>query len=71
MLGPANLPKDIAQRLQREIGKIVSDPAVRERIVSLGGDPVGNTAEEFSAFMRAESDKWGRVVREANIPQTE
>jgi tripartite-type tricarboxylate transporter receptor subunit TctC len=40
-------------------------PEVREKFV--GADPVGNTPEEFAAFLRAEIAKWGKLIRESNI----
>jgi tripartite-type tricarboxylate transporter receptor subunit TctC len=64
---PAGTPKDIVDLLHRQIVKIVSLPDVREHLATLGFDPVANTPEEFAAWIKAESAKWGKVVRATNI----
>ena len=42
-------------------------PEVRERLAALGADGVGSTPEEFTAFVRAEHARWGKVIREKGI----
>ena len=63
VLAPAGTPREIISKLSTEIVKIVQLPAVQERFASLGTVPVGNTPEEFAAFLRAEIEKWSRVVK--------
>ena len=60
---PAGTPRDIVLRLSQETQKAVRSPDVIERLRSLGATPVGNTPEEFAAFMVAETKKWADVVR--------
>ena len=62
---PAGTPKPIVDRLHAETVKILALPEIRERLVSLGTEPVGNTPEEFSAYLRSEIAKWGKVVKES------
>jgi len=64
---PAATPRDIVTRLHAEILKILRMPDIHDRLVSLGSDPVGSTPEEFGAFMKSETAKWARVIKEANI----
>ena len=64
---PAATPKDIVALLAREIAKSVGQPEVRERLAQLGFRPVANTPNEFSARIKLEIDKWGKVVRDANL----
>jgi tripartite-type tricarboxylate transporter receptor subunit TctC len=45
----------------------VKKPELRERFINLGIDPAGTTAEEFAAFLKNEVDKWGKVIRAANV----
>jgi tripartite-type tricarboxylate transporter receptor subunit TctC len=71
MLGPANLPREITQRLSREVARIMADPAIKERVAGLGGDVMGNGPEETLQFLNAERDKWSRVIREAGIQPSE
>jgi tripartite-type tricarboxylate transporter receptor subunit TctC len=60
---PAGTPRDIVLRLSQETQKIVRLPDVAERLRQLGATPVGNTPEEFAAFMAAETKKWADVVK--------
>ena len=46
-------------------------PEMRERLGTLGAEPVGSSAAEFAAFLSAEADKWSRVTREAGIYQSQ
>jgi tripartite-type tricarboxylate transporter receptor subunit TctC len=67
IFAPAGTPKEIVQRLNAEIVKILKLPDVRERLEALGLDPVGNTPDEFAAFQNAEIAKWAKVVKDAKI----
>jgi len=63
VLAPAGTPPEIINKLGAEIVKVVQHPSVRERFASLGTVPVGSSPEEFAAFLRAEIEKWSRVVK--------
>jgi tripartite-type tricarboxylate transporter receptor subunit TctC len=67
IVAPAGTPKEIVDLLYREIAKAVSQPEVRERLTTLGFDPVANTPDEFGARIKLEIDKWGKVVRDAKL----
>ncbi|TCZ66651.1 Bug family tripartite tricarboxylate transporter substrate binding protein [Roseicella aquatilis] len=64
---PARMPKEIVQRLSRELQAIVRDPAMRAKIEEQGARPVGDTPEQFQAFIDQEIARWGEVIRKANI----
>ena len=64
---PGATPKEIVALLAREIAKSVAQPDVRERLGQLGFTPVANTPDEFGARIKLEIDRWGKVVREANL----
>ena len=66
---PAGTPKEIVDLLNREIAKAMAMPDVKEKCAQLGFDAVANTPEEFAAYIKKEVDKWGKVIRDANIPQ--
>lgn len=68
LLAPAGTPKEIVDRMQQEIAKVVRSPEVREKLSASGAEPVANPPEEFGAYVGAEVAKWGRVVRQAKIP---
>ena len=67
VLAPAATPRDIIAKLHAGTVRAVQDPLVRQRIVSDGGEPVGNTPEDFAAIIRADFRKWGDVIRKAGI----
>ena len=67
ILGPKGLPRAITERLQREIAKIVSNPAMQERFETLGAEPSATTPEETAAIMKADMDKWAGVIEKVGI----
>ncbi len=67
LVAPAGTPKAIVERLQSEIAKIVAQPDVRARLTALGFNPIANTPDEFGARIKVEMEKWGKVVRGANL----
>jgi tripartite-type tricarboxylate transporter receptor subunit TctC len=67
MIGPANLPKDIVARLNREIVATLNQKDVIDRMLSEGTVPTPSSPEEFTAYMRSELKKWGEVVKMAGI----
>ena len=64
---PAGTPREIIARLHSEIVKILRMPDISERLSAQGSDPVGSSPDEFGAFMKSETAKWARVIKEANI----
>jgi tripartite-type tricarboxylate transporter receptor subunit TctC len=66
-LGPAGLPPDIVAKLNRELIKIVQNPAMKGKFASLGIEPVTGTPDEFGAYIRSEMAKWRAVVTAADI----
>ncbi|WP_265922947.1 Bug family tripartite tricarboxylate transporter substrate binding protein [Cupriavidus nantongensis] len=65
MLAPAGTPPEVIQRVQQEVAKALGAPAVRERLQAQGAEPIGNTPEQFAAFIRAETAKWAKVVKDS------
>jgi tripartite-type tricarboxylate transporter receptor subunit TctC len=63
VLAPAATPKEIVNKLQQEIAKALASPAVKEKLIAQGADPVGNTPEQFAAFIQQETKKWALVVK--------
>lgn len=66
-LAPANLPRVITEKLNATLVAALRDPVTRKLLITRGADPVGNTPEEHSVFIRGEIEKWTRVAREAGI----
>ena len=67
ILGPKGMPKAIADRLQREVAKIVATPAMKERFDSLGAEPSAPTPEATAAIMKADMDKWAGVIQRVGL----
>ncbi len=63
LFAPAKTPPEIIARLHKEAVKALAAPDVREKLNAQGAEAVGSTPEEFRAYISAEIDKWGKVVR--------
>ncbi len=66
LFAPAGTPPAVVDRIQADVAKALAVPEVRERFLSQGADPGGNTSAQFTAFIRAETDKWTKVVKFSN-----
>jgi len=60
-------PREIVARLSAEIGRAVQSPDVRERFMALGLEPTADSPEEMAAFLRKEEQRYGEIIRKANI----
>ncbi|MDQ6621821.1 MAG: tripartite tricarboxylate transporter substrate binding protein [Pseudomonadota bacterium] len=65
LLAPAGTPREIIQLLHQETVKVLNLPDVREKIAADGAEPVGNTPEQFDAYVRSEMVKWAKVVKDS------
>jgi tripartite-type tricarboxylate transporter receptor subunit TctC len=65
--GPANLPAELVRRIHSETSRAYASPDVRERLERAGNESVMSSPEAFSAFLRTEVEKWGRVVKESKL----
>ena len=64
---PAKTPRPILERLHIETVRALKAPDVREKLQGLGAEPVGNTPEQYAAFMQNEIAKWAKVIKAAGI----
>jgi hypothetical protein len=60
---PAGTPVPIVSKLHAEVVRVLALPEVQQRLATMGADGVGNTPQQFAAFIRAEIPKWARVVK--------
>ncbi|HXF66739.1 MAG TPA: tripartite tricarboxylate transporter substrate binding protein [Burkholderiales bacterium] len=67
ILAPAGTAREIVARLNSELVKIVSHSDTRERYAAAGFDPLTSTPEQFAEFIKTETVRWARVIREANL----
>jgi tripartite-type tricarboxylate transporter receptor subunit TctC len=67
LVGPAGIPRPIAEKLNDALAKALRDPANRKALVGQGAEPVGNTIEEHAAIIKSEIEKWRKVIKDAGI----
>ena len=67
VLAPVATPKDIVARLNSEMVKIIQSADFRKRMAEIGAEPIGNSAEQMAAQIKAETDKFARLVKEAKV----
>ncbi len=67
LYAPAGTPADIVRRLHEESRRALSSPEIKDKLVKAGNEPVGTSPAEFAAFVRAEYDKWAKVIKQANL----
>ena len=64
---PKNTPAAIVKKLNKEINAALGDPKLEARLTDLGAEPMSMTPTEFTKFVIYETEKWGKVIRTANI----
>ena len=67
MVAPAGVPQAIVNKLSAEVARIVQLPDVTQRFQLDGAEAVGSSPQEFAAFLKAEMQKWSKVIRDAGI----
>src|SRR5262249_43303872 len=71
LVAPAGAPPDIISKINKDVAKVILDPAFADKyLVAQGLEPIVGSPEQFMTFMRAEAVKWGKVVKDANIKIT-
>jgi len=71
MAAPKDTPKEIVERLNKEINAVLAEPEMNKRLVELGGDPLIGTPKAFGAMISAETEKWKKVIEDAAIKKVE
>jgi tripartite-type tricarboxylate transporter receptor subunit TctC len=64
---PSKTPPEIVAKLNQEINAVLADPKLKARLVELGGQPMPGTPSDWGKFIADETDKWGKVVRQAGL----
>lgn len=65
MLAPSGVPREIVARLNGELVKATQSKDLRERLGTMGIQPLASTPEQFGEFLKSEVVKWGKAVRES------
>lgn len=64
---PAKTPSDVVQKLNQELNKVLADPGVKAKLLQAGAEPLGGSQEDFAAFCKSESERYGAIVKAAHI----
>jgi tripartite-type tricarboxylate transporter receptor subunit TctC len=67
VMAPAGTPRPLIDVLNAEVHRILALPDVRERFSGLGAEPTPSTPERFTAVMKADAEKWGRIIKQAGV----
>jgi len=67
LVAPAKLPPAVAQKVNRDVNTILAMPDVQEKLDTYGAEDGGGSQEKFAQFIRAEQEKWAKVVKDANV----
>ena len=67
MVAPAATPPDVLAKIATDVAATIKRPELSERLAALAAQPVGNTPAEFGATLRADTEKWGQIVKDAHI----
>jgi tripartite-type tricarboxylate transporter receptor subunit TctC len=65
LLSPAGTPKEIITKLHGEVARVIAQPGINDRFISLGAELVSSSPEDFGAYIKSEIAKWGKVIRES------
>ena len=65
VLGPAGMPKDVIAKLNAAFNKALQDPVVKEKLAGQGADVTGGTPEQFGAYIKVETARWSKIVKES------
>lgn len=67
IMAPANTPKDIVERLNAEVTRIIAKPAIRDAWAKQGAVPLSMTPAQFETYLKGDIDKWAKVIQQAGI----
>jgi tripartite-type tricarboxylate transporter receptor subunit TctC len=68
LVAPVGTPTPIVSRINTDLVKSLNDPAVKEKLLEIGGEPMPGTPEQFGQFIHSETMKWAKIIKEADIP---
>lgn len=67
LVGPGKLPTPIAQKINRDVNQILALPEVQEKLDTYGAEDGGGSSDKFAQFIRSETAKWAKVVKDGNV----
>ena len=67
MVAPAKTPAPVIAALNKQVVAAINEPAVKQKLIDFGVEPVGNTPEQFQALINSESTRWHKLIKDLNI----
>ncbi|WP_027478561.1 tripartite tricarboxylate transporter substrate binding protein [Curvibacter gracilis] len=67
LVAPAGTPPEVVNSLQKQIAAAIAQPAVKQRLIDFGVEPVGNTPREYTELLRKETVRWHRIIKDQGI----
>jgi tripartite-type tricarboxylate transporter receptor subunit TctC len=67
LLGPANTPKAVVDRVNVEINKALALPEIQARFAQMGFEPAGGSATDFAQVIQRDAQKWSKVIKDAGV----
>jgi tripartite-type tricarboxylate transporter receptor subunit TctC len=67
LFAPVAVPKELVARISADANKVLAEPDVKQRMLSMGAEPAGSSPEQFARFVRDEMDKWTKLMKERGI----
>jgi tripartite-type tricarboxylate transporter receptor subunit TctC len=67
LLAPAKTPPAVIAKLNKAVNDALADPGVHDKLVNAGATPAGGTPDSFGAFLKAEYERWGKIVKDRGI----
>jgi tripartite-type tricarboxylate transporter receptor subunit TctC len=67
VLAPAATPRPVVAKLSEEMIKIIRSPEFGKRMAEIGAEPIGNTPDQMAALIRADTEKYAKLVKQANV----
>lgn len=67
MVAPAKTPAPVIAALNKQVVAAINEPAVKQKLIDFGVEPVGNTPEQFQALIQSESTRWHKLIKDLNI----
>jgi tripartite-type tricarboxylate transporter receptor subunit TctC len=64
---PAQTPKPVIQKLHADVSKVLQSPELRGELEKMGADVINNTPEQFGEQIHSDAQKWGEIIRKANV----
>jgi tripartite-type tricarboxylate transporter receptor subunit TctC len=67
LIAPAGTPREVIEKLNAAVQKVIAQPAVREKLATIGAQPTGGSPEDFANYIREDFSKWTRIVRDNHV----